>query len=122
MDTTELNAMLTAAIPIAGSQRKLAQMLDMEPANLIKMKKGERPANWRVRGKLRTILGDAPARAFMLAMAEELGQSENKAEREAAAVFATFSAMLDAKSSTLTLGRGAGVRGREQLVYMVSPA
>lgn len=59
-------------------------MLNMEHANLVKVKKGERPANWRVRGKLRAILGEDPAHAFMAAMTEDLEQSENEDEKKAA--------------------------------------
>lgn len=79
-----LNLLIEDAILIAGSQRKLAAMLDMEQANLAKIKKGERPANWRVRGKLRAVLGEDPAHAFMAAMAEDLEQSENEDEKKAA--------------------------------------
>ncbi len=84
MDNTATNTLISAAIPVAGSLRKLAGLLDMEPANLSKMKKGERPANWRVRGKLLTILGEPPARAFMIAVADDLEHSENEDEKKAA--------------------------------------
>lgn len=59
-------------------------MLELNPSNLIEMKQGKRPANWRVRGKLRAILGEDPAHAFMAAMAEDLEQSENEDEKKAA--------------------------------------
>ena len=81
---TELNKLIEDAVAIAGSQRKLATMLDMEQANLAKIKKGERPANWRVRGKLRVILGQEPAHAFVAAVAEDLSTSENADEKKAA--------------------------------------
>jgi len=80
----ELNKLIEDAISIAGSQRKLATLLDMEQANLAKIKKGERPANWRVRGKLRVILGEDPSHAFVAAMAEDLAASENADEKKAA--------------------------------------
>ena len=80
----ELNKLIEDAVAIAGSQRKLAAMLDMEQANLAKIKKGERPANWRVRGKLRVILGQEPAHAFVAAVAEDLSTSENADEKKAA--------------------------------------
>ena len=80
----ELIKLIDDAIAIAGSQRKLAALLDMEQANLAKIKKGERPANWRVRGKLRAIVGEDPAHAFMAAMAEDLEQSEREDEKKAA--------------------------------------
>ena len=83
----ELNLLIEKAISIAGSQRKLAAMLDMEQANFAKIKKGERPANWRVRGKLRAIAGEDPTHAFMAAMVEDLSQSENEDEKKAAAGF-----------------------------------
>lgn len=90
----QLNLTIAKAAEIAGSQRKLAAILEMEHANLVKIKKGERPANWRVRGKLRAILGEDPAQAFMAAMAEDLEQSENQDEKKAAesfkAILATF--------------------------------
>ncbi len=80
----ELNLLIEKATTIAGSQRKLAALLDMEQANFAKIKKGERPANWRVRGKLRAVLGEDPAHAFMAAMAEDLATSENEDEKKAA--------------------------------------
>ncbi|WP_375575570.1 hypothetical protein [Paracidovorax oryzae] len=82
--TEELNKLIDEAISIAGSQRKLASLLEMEHANLSKIRKGERPANWRVRGKLRVILGEDPAHAFVAAMAEDLAESENEDEKKAA--------------------------------------
>lgn len=80
----QLISLIDDAAAVAGSQRKLAALLDIEHANLVKIKKGERPANWRVRGKLRAILGDDPAHAFMSAMAEDLEQSEQTDEKKAA--------------------------------------
>ena len=80
----ELEKLINEASLIAGSQRKLAGMLELNPSNLIEMKQGKRPANWRVRGKLRAILGEDPAHAFMAAMAEDLEQSENEDEKKAA--------------------------------------
>ena len=80
----EIISLIDEASEVAGSQRKLAAMLDLEHANLVKIKKGERPANWRVRGKLRVILGQDPAHAFVAAMAEDLESSENEDEKKAA--------------------------------------
>ena len=80
----ELISLIESAAAIAGSQRKLAAMMDMEHANLAKIKKGERPANWRGRGKLRVILGEDPTHAFVAAMAEDLAASENADEKKAA--------------------------------------
>lgn len=88
MDTNaKLNLLIEEASVIAGSQRKLAELLDLSNANLIQMKNGTRNCNWRVRGKLRAILGEDPTHAFMAAMAEDLEASENVDERSAAEGF-----------------------------------
>ena len=88
MDTiVPLDVLIDQAASIVGSQRKLAAALGLNNANLIQMKNNERPCNWRVRGKLRAILGEDPAQAFMAAMAEDLEQSENEDEKKAAAGF-----------------------------------
>ena len=79
--------MIEDASAVAGSQRKLAELLDVDAASLIQMKQGKRPANWRVRGKLRVILGQDPAQAFVAAMGEDLSVSENADEKKAAAGF-----------------------------------
>lgn len=94
MTTLErLNLLIGEAEEIAGGVRPLARLLDMNPSNLLAMKKGERPCNWRIRGKLRAILGEDPAHAFMAAMAEDLEQSENEDEKKAAN---SFKSMLEA--------------------------
>lgn len=82
--TCNIAELIEAASKVAGSQNKLAAMLDTTAPTLIQMKKGERPTNWRVRGKLRAILGEDPAHAFMAAMAEDLEQSEREDEKKAA--------------------------------------
>ncbi|MDH0496306.1 hypothetical protein [Comamonas aquatica] len=82
--------LIEAAAKVAGSQVKLAKMLDTTGPTLIQMKQGKRPANWRVRGKLRAVLGEDPAHAFMAAMAEDLAQSENEDEKKAAEGFKTL--------------------------------
>ena len=82
--TEQVIALIDKASIVAGSQRKLAALLDIEHANLVKIKKGERPCNWRVRGKMRAILGEDPARAFIAAMKEDLEMSENEDEKKAA--------------------------------------
>lgn len=82
--TEQVIALIDKASIVAGSQRKLAALLDIEHANLVKIKKGERPCNWRVRGKLRAILGEDPAHAFVATMAEDLDGSENEDEKKAA--------------------------------------
>ena len=80
----ELNLLIDKATAIAGSQRKLSALLNIEQANFAKIKKGERPANWRIRGKLRAIAGEDPAHAFTSAMLEDLDGSENEDEKKAA--------------------------------------
>lgn len=79
-----LTELIERAAQAAGSQRKLAALLEMNPSNLIEMKQGKRACNWRVRGKLRAIVGEDPTHAFMAAMAEDLSNSENEDEKKAA--------------------------------------
>jgi hypothetical protein len=80
----DLIELIEQAAKVAGSQKKLADLLELAPANLIQMKQGKRPANGRVRGGLRVILGEEPARAFVAAMAEDLEKSEKPDEKKAA--------------------------------------
>ena len=84
MNHEELAELIEQAAIAAGSQRKLAQLLETTGPTLIQMKQGKRPANWRVRGKLRVILGEDPTHAFVAAMAEDLAASENADEKKAA--------------------------------------
>ncbi|MBS7350102.1 MAG: hypothetical protein KIG95_08120 [Comamonas sp.] len=77
-DLKNLNELIEQAALVAGSQKKLADLLEIAHPSLIQMKQGKRPANWRVRGGLRAILGEDPAAAFMAAMAEDLEQSEKE--------------------------------------------
>lgn len=91
----DIKILIEEATLIAGSLRKLAVMLDMQAPTLVQMKKGERPANWRVRGGLRAILGEEPAAAFMAAMAEDLEQSEKEDEKKAAEGFRALLAAFD---------------------------
>lgn len=79
-----LESLIERASEAAGSQRKLAALLEINPSNLVEMKQGKRPCNWRIRGKMRAILGEDPARAFMAAMTEDLERSENEDEKKAA--------------------------------------
>lgn len=85
-----LEALIEKAAEAAGSQRKLAALLEINPSNLVEMKQGKRPCNWRVRGKMRAILGEEPARAFIAAMKEDLEASENEDEKKAAEGFAAM--------------------------------
>lgn len=80
----QLNLLIENASSIAGSQSRLADILGMHKSHITQMKQGTRAANWRVRGKLRAIMGEDPAQAFMAAMAEDLEASENTDEKKAA--------------------------------------
>ena len=97
MKTDKITQLIEAAATVAGSQRKLAKLIGTDGPTLVQMKKGNRPANWKVRGKLRAILGEDPTHAFMAAMAEDLEQSENEDEKKAAD---GFKAMLAAFPDT----------------------
>ena len=79
-----INELIESAAEVAGSQRKLAALLEVNPSNLIEMKQGKRACSWRLRGKMRVILGEDPTHAFVAAMAEELAMSENADEKKAA--------------------------------------
>lgn len=89
----QLKFLIDEATSIAGSQRKLADLLEIPQGNLSEMRAGKRACNWRVRGKLRAILGEDPAHAFMAAMAEDLETSDREDEKKAAS---SFKAMLAA--------------------------
>ena len=108
MDLQKFIELVEAASIEAGSQRKLADLLELNVASLIQMKQGKRPANWRVRGKLRVILGEDPTRAFVAAMAEDLAASENADEKKAAD---GFKAMLAAFPSDWRKRMLSGLRG-----------
>ena len=83
----DLVALIDEASAAAGSQAKLAELLGLHKSHITQMKQGSRAASWRVRGKLRAIVGEDPTHAFMAAMVEDLGQSENEDEKKAAAGF-----------------------------------
>lgn len=97
--------LIDKAAEIAGSQRKLAAMLEIEHANLVKIKKGERPANWRIRGGLRVILGEDPARAFIAAIAEDLENSEKPDEKKAAQGLAAMLEAFPERKSSVAIRR-----------------
>lgn len=80
----ELNLLIEKATSIAGSQARLAEMLELHKSNISQMKQGVRKANWRIRGKLRAIAGEDPAHAFIATMAEDLEGSEDEDEKKAA--------------------------------------
>jgi DNA-binding transcriptional regulator YdaS (Cro superfamily) len=87
-----LGELIERAAEAAGSQRKLAALLEVNPSNLIEMKQGKRACSWRIRGKMRAILGEDPTHAFMAAMAEDLETSDNLDEKKAADGFKTIMA------------------------------
>ena len=94
MDTNEqLKILIEKAASIVGSQRKLAAFLGIEHSYFMKIKRGERPANWQLRGRLRILTGESPEYAFTTTMAEDLEQAEGENEKKAAA---SFRAMLAA--------------------------
>ena len=80
----QISQLIERAAAIAGGQNQLARTIGEDPGALANMKKGKRPANWRVRGKLRVVLGEDPAHAFVAVMAEDLERSENADEKKAA--------------------------------------
>ncbi|WP_120970476.1 hypothetical protein [Comamonas sp. lk] len=80
----EINALIDKAAAVAGNQVRLAELLGMPKSNITQMKQGKRHVNWRVRGKLRAVLGEDPAHAFTSAMLEDLEGSENEDEKKAA--------------------------------------
>ncbi|MPT53560.1 MULTISPECIES: hypothetical protein [Delftia] len=92
----EINLLIDKAAAVAGNQVRLAELLGMPKSNITQMKQGKRHVNWRVRGKLRAILGEDPAHAFMASMVEDLEQSENEDEKKAADGFKTMLAAFPA--------------------------
>lgn len=92
----QLISLIDEAASIAGNQVRLAELIGVPKSHITQMKQGKRPANWRVRGKLRAVLGEDPAHAFMAAMAEDLSASENADEKKAADGFKTILAAVPA--------------------------
>ena len=88
----ELTTLIEKASEAAGSQSKVAEILGIPKGNLTQMKQGKRPANWKIRGKLRAITGEDPAHAFMAAMAEDLEEAGGEDEKKAAEGFKTLMA------------------------------
>ena len=117
MNLQEFNELVDQAAELSGSQRKLADVLEMSNASLIQMKQGKRPANWRVRGGLRVVLGEEPARAFMTAMAEELELSEKADEKKAAdgfkAILAAFPALNEESPNDQIVGADSWRKRRD---------
>ena len=99
----ELNFLIDQAAAIAGNQTRLAETLEIPKSHITQMKRGDRKANWRIRGGLRAILGEDPAAAFMAAMAEDLEQSENEDEKKAAEGFRAILAAFPEKEKEKAL-------------------
>ena len=97
----ELNLLIDQAAAIAGNQTRLAETLEIPKSHITQMKRGDRKANWRIRGGLRAILGEDPAAAFMAAMAEDLEQSEKEDEKKAAEGFRAILAAFPEKEKAL---------------------
>ncbi len=85
--TEQITQLIDNAAEICGGVNRLARTIGTTGPTLIQMKQGKRPANWRVRGKLRAVLGEEPAHAFMAAMAEDLAASDREDEKKAAEGF-----------------------------------
>ena len=113
--THDIAELIEAASKAAGSQNKLAALLDTTAPTLIQMKKGERPANWRIRGKLRAIVGEDPARAFMAAMAEDLEQSEREDEKKLQMVLRPCLQLF------LMVGGNGGIRTLDEALHPILP-
>lgn len=80
----EISLLIEKAAEAAGSQTRLAELIGMPKSHITQMKQGKRHVNWRVRGKLRAVLGEDPAHAFVAAMLEDLDDSDNEDEKKAA--------------------------------------
>ena len=120
--TYTLNSLIDEAAAVAGNQAKLARMLGIPRSHITDMKKGERPANWKVRGGMLAIVTGDPARAFMTAMAEDLEQSEKTDEKKAAESFKAILAAFPVDGGngcfrTLHLALSAGILGLRNAVY-----
>lgn len=95
----QITQLIDRAAEVAGGQNRLARQIEEDPGALANMKKGRRPANWRVRAKLRVVLGEDPLKAFALEIANELADSKNPDEKKAAkGLTAMVEAMPDSRS------------------------
>lgn len=137
-----LTSLIDEASSIAGNQAQLAKLLGIPRSHITDMKKGTRPANWKVRGGMLAIVTGDPARAFMTAMAEDLEQSEKTDEKKAAesfkailaafpvvggngcirtlnlALYAVFSGLRNAVNGTLRHGLGYAIFKRQPTIGM----
>lgn len=124
----ELIFLIDKAALIAGNQTRLAAALEIPKSHITQMKKGERPANWRIRGGLRAILGEEPAAAFMAAMAEDLELSGKEDEKKAAEGFRALLAAFDAEKEKapdgqrlLNTGGNEGIRTLDGAINPILP-
>lgn len=131
MGTIEsLNSLIDEAAAKAGNQAKLAKLLEIPRSHITDMKKGVRPANWRIRGGLLAIVSGDPARAFMTAIAEDLEQSEKADEKKAAegfkAMLAAFPEQekqkaLSDNTQGLASGGNGGIRTLDEALHPILP-
>ena len=110
-----LTSLIDEASSIAGNQAQLAKLLGIPRSHITDMKKGTRPANWKVRGGMLAIVTGDPARAFMTAMAEDLEQSEKTDEKKAAE---SFKAILAAFP---VVGGNGGIRTLDEALHPILP-
>lgn len=115
VNVDQITQMIEEAAAKVGSQNKLARILGIAGPNLTEMKQGKRPANWRIRGKLRAVLGEDPATAFVSAMAEDLARSDDEEEKKAAIQLA---AMVEAFAGA---GGSGGIRTLDGAQHPILP-
>ncbi|MDE2429955.1 MAG: hypothetical protein KGM99_14610 [Burkholderiales bacterium] len=75
--------LIEAAAEKAGSQRKLATLIDVQPGNLTEMKQGKRTCSLAVRARLAEVAGYDLKRAVIEGAIEEL-EGGDATEKEAA--------------------------------------
>lgn len=71
-----LNLSIDKAAKIAGSQARLARLLDLYPTHLSNMKAGTRPCTIETRVKIAEIAGDDPQRAIIEGLVAQLDQTD----------------------------------------------
>lgn len=70
-----LNISIEKAASVAGSQARLAKMLDVYPTHLSNMKAGTRPCTIETRVRIAEIAGEDPTRAIIEGLIAQLDQS-----------------------------------------------
>lgn len=103
---SQMANMLDRATEIAGDNIKLAEMLGVHFESLLKIRRGERRAHWRIRAGLRVILGVPPIRAFMEEIASDLEESDLLLERRAAEGFREVLVELEGVQQSVESARG----------------